>query len=840
MCNKTNYNLGFCWKKSNYRCAVALILFKFIALCLYMIKSLTTLLFFLFALTLFSQEYSINGYVKNVDKNPIPYANIVITKATGLKESKGTTSDENGYFIIEDLTIGTYNLKVSFLGYISYGLTLELDKNKKFESIVLEENLEELDGVVVVAKKPTVKRLVDRLVFNVENSTLSNGNVLDVLKNTPGVTVLEGVIDVKNTEPTVYINDRRVHLSITEVMQLLEGTSANNLKSIEVITNPPAKYEAEGGAVLNIITSKNIIAGYNGNVFGNYKQGSEFPKYAAGTSHFFKTKKLNTYISYNISPRKDFRDNDEFVNFIENDQITSSWETDFKRTRENGNQNINANIDYELDKNNSLGFSTNMLISPRENTETSVNSGTKVFGANKDLDSIFNTQNRLRDETFNLAFSLDYKHKFKKEGEILSANLHHTNYDFSSFQNVDTDYLFPDLSLIRNNRFQTFSSQKVTLYTGQIDYELPIDDSSQFGAGGKVSNINSESILNQFIFNNGIREEDLENSDTFLYDETNYALYSSFSKDWEKWSIKAGLRAEYTDLSGNSLSTNQTNNNDYIKFFPSFYLVNRINNKDEIYFNYSKRIYRPRYSQLNPFKYFLNDNAYSVGNPNLKPQIDDKLTLGYTIDNKYTFEVYYKIQKDPVEQIVFQDNDDKIIKYISTNIDQNIEYGFDFITYTKIAKDWNLYILSSFFYNENQFFAIESNNELSKNEQWTLYSQVINYFSFLKDKSLTADVSFYIMTPTAINASDISQRSDLSINLRKSLWNNRASINIGVSDIFNNQNFTQTTKYLNQDVLLKSRIENRLLIFGFNYKFGNYRLNTNKKEIDLNERERLN
>ncbi len=795
---------------------------------------------FLFSILCVSQNIVFEGVVKDIDNNPIAFSNVTLHDIEDNSFLKGTATNSQGVFKFQDLKSGSYKLKISFLGFDEFEAIYSLKKSLNIKTIILEEKSEELDGVVVIAKKPTVKRLVDRLVFNVENSTLSNNNVLDVLKNTPSVLVQDESITVKNSEPTVYINDRRVHLSSNEVMQLLEGTSATNVKSIEVITNPPAKYEAEGGAVINIVTSKNIIAGYNGSVFGNYKQGSEFPKYSFGTSHFFKTKKLNSYLNYSISPRKDFRNNDEFVNFIENDQITSSWETDFKRTRENANQNINANIDYELNENNSLGFSTSMLISPRENTETSVNSGTQVFGANKVLDSIFNTQNRLRDETFNFAFSLDYIHKFKKEGEKLSANLHHTNYDFSSFQNVDTDYFLPnEVDEFRNNRFQTFSSQKIKLYTGQIDYELTIDDSAQFEAGGKVSNINSESILNQFTFNNGIREEDLENSDTFLYDETNYALYSSFSKDWDTWSLKLGLRTEYTDIKGNSLSTNQINNNDYIKFFPSFYVTNKINENNEIYFNYNKRIYRPRYAQLNPFKYFLNDNAFVTGDPNLLPQIDDTFILGYTFKQDYTFELYYRYEKDPALQIVFQDNNDNLLKYLNTNIDRSISYGLDFTTYTSITNDWNLYVLSSLFYYDNQFFALETNNELETIGQWSFYTQMVNYFSFLKDESLIADVSLLYISPIADGPSIISNRFGLDVNLRKTLWDNKASVSIGVLDIFNTQNFTQSTNYLNQDIKLDSRIENRLFTLGFDYKFGNFKLNNNRKEIELNERYRL-
>ena len=244
-----------------------------------------------------------------------------------------------------------------------------------------------------------------------------------------------------------------------------------------------------------------------------------------------------------------------------------------------------------------------MLISPRANTQNDVNSKTDVFSNNKVLDSTFITDNQKVDEAFNLAFTLDYMHKFRKEGEKLLISLHHTNYDFSSFQNVDTDYLFPDKSLIRNNRFQTFSSQEIKLYTGQIDYELPINNSELFEAGAKISNINSENILTQYNFENDIREQDLQNSDSFLYDEINYAAYSSYSKDWDSWSLKLGLRTELTDIKGTSESNNSVNNSDYIKFFPSLHILHALNDKNEVYFNYQKRIFRPRYSQLNPFKY---------------------------------------------------------------------------------------------------------------------------------------------------------------------------------------------------------------------------------------------
>lgn len=801
-----------------------------------MIVKPLNLLFVFLSLSCFSQEFKVNGYVKH-SNSAIAYANVVVTpNSDGANLAKGGITDENGFFEIRDLKAGNYTLKISFLGYVTYSKTITISNDLTLKPILLEESLETLENVTIIAKKPTVKRLVDRLIFNVENSTLSNNNVLDVLKHTPGVLVLDGAITVKNATPTVYINDRKVHLSSNEIQQLLESTSATNIKSIQVITNPPAKYEAEGGAVINIVTRKNIVAGYNGSVFGNYKQGFKFPKYAFGTSHFFKSKKLSTYLNYSLNPRKDFRHNNESINFTDN----TSWETDFKRTRQTKNQNINANIDYNFNKNNSLGFSTNILMSPRNDSKNKVNALTEVFNNNKDLDSTFNTINNKVKETFNYAFTLNYTHKFKKEGEKLSASLHHTNYDFSDFQHVSTGYFLPNSSIsFRDNNFQTFSNQEIKLYTGQIDYELPITDSEQFEAGIKISNINSESILKQYNLENGVKTEDLQNSDTFLYDELNSAIYTSYSKDWESWSLKSGLRVEFTNIEGNSMSTNQKNNNDYVKFFPSFHILNQLNENNTLYFSYNKRIYRPRYSQLNPFKYFLNDKTYITGDPNLKPQIDSEFILGYTFNKDFTFELYYRYEKDPTLEIVFQDNDANTLKSVNTNIDRSISYGLDFTTYTGITNNWNLYVLSSIYYYDNQFFALESGNELTNIDKWSVYAQVINYFTLLKDKSLTADASFIYISSLVNGPSEISDRLGFDISLRKTLWNNRASISIGATDIFNTLNFTQKTKYLNQDVFLRSRIENRLFTLGFNYKFGNYRLKTNKKDIELEERDRL-
>jgi hypothetical protein len=235
----------------------------------------------------------------------------------------------------------------------------------------------------------------------------------------------------------------------------------------------------------------------------------------------------------------------------------------------------------------------------------------------------------------------------------------------------------------------------------------------------------------------------------------------------------------------------------------------------------------------------LSDNSYIIGDPNLKPQIDDVFTLGYSFNKDYTFELYFRNENNPTLQYIYQDNEENLLIYKNTNTDVSISYGLDFTTYTQIIPHWNLYLLSSVYYYNNKFFPIDNNELVYSADRWSLYTEIINYFSFLKNKSLTMDVSFIYLSPTNYGPSDISSRSGIDINLRKMLWNNKGAINIGITDVFNTQNFTTTTQYLNQDVFSKFRKENRLFVLGFNYKFGNKNLEKSQKEIDLDERKRL-
>ncbi|WP_340076334.1 outer membrane beta-barrel family protein [Leptobacterium sp. I13] len=784
-----------------------------------------------------SQSVKIQGTIIDNENQPVSYANILLLKEQDSTLISGTSSDEKGEFTIK-ANRGTYLIKISYIGYKDTYKKLEADADVSVGIIVLDESVETLKDVTVTAKNPIVDRKIDRIVFNVANTSLTEGNIWEILKRTPGIIIINDQITLKGSGAIqVMINDRKVSLPYDDIVSLLQGTNAGSVQSVELITNPSAKYDAEGGAILNIKLNKNLSIGYNGNVSFNYNQGV-FPKLSGGTSHFIKGEKLSFSISYNYDNRKSFRKNNWLINYLDNTSVTSIWESDTKRTTDLESHAASVFFDYQIDAKNILSLA--VISAYRPTFERLNDSETAVFNPVRELDSIFTTLNTIERDNLNTSLYLDYAHNLNEKGEKLSFNGHYTYYDYDDAQNLDTDFFQPDGGKSGDNDFSVKTKQKINLYSAQVDYFLPITGNESLEAGGKYAAIDAENTINQSGFNVSQPGIDPTENDNFLYDEQIYAAYVSYEKQWKKWGIKIGLRNEYTETKGISQTNGQVNRNNYLEWFPTFYVNHTLNENHEISINYGRRITRPRYASINPFQYFITNNSIGQGDPNLLPSFKDLVTLSYTLAQAYTFEVYYRFEDNPERQLAFQDNDTNIIRYINTNIDREESYGLDFYTYKPITDRWTVNVLGSYFYSAERFNAIETSNELVDNGLWTLYASVDNYFTLLKDRSLTADVTFVYVSKVIFGNAQQEDYSQLGVSLRKKIFNNKGTVTVGVRDIFNDGNFTTRTQYLDQNSILRQRDENRLFTFGFRYRFGNQKLRDNKKTKDQEERERLN
>ncbi|NJB71443.1 hypothetical protein GGR42_001905 [Saonia flava] len=797
---------------------------------------LLLILSFISTLNLIAQNYQVSGFVKDGINSPIPYANVFLLQISDSTIVKGASTNEEGLFNINGVEPALYWISASYIGQTSKPTAIDVQKDTKIGTLVILESTETLDEVVVIAKKPTIERKADRVVFNVENTVVSQGNTWDILRRTPGVIMVQDQLQIGSKTPSIYLNDRKVQLSQSEIKDLLEGFSGVNIKSIELIENPPARYDAEGGAILNIITSKSITPGYKGSVNANYTQAI-FPKYSFGTSHYFKAKNLNVFANYTINPRKEKDRIYSNLNYINtSDNIFSIWNTDYHKTTKSLGQNASVILDYDLDDKTSVNLTTNISLSPNRTYNNALDG--EAYNGQKQLDSTFSTKSNLENDSKNLAFDLSFKRKFKKEGAALTLNGHYTAFDETQVQVVNTDYFDATNVFLRNNSFATDAIQDIEIVTGQIDYTTPIG-STIFETGTKASIIQSTSGLDFFNGMAGNQTFNSSLSDNFEYDEKVYAGYLSILKNWDKWTLKAGARGEYTDVKGKSLTLNVTNIQQYFELFPSAYILHTPSDNHSFSIDYSRKLYRPRYDDLNPFRYFLYENDFTTGNPNLRPSFVHSFKLNYTLKGDYFFSLYYTDNGRDISTLSFQDNQTLTLHAINQNVLESISYGLDFTISKSILKNWYLYAYTSLFYEDETFVSEETNDVPYTNIVEGLYFQMANYLTLSKDGTFTGEVGFSHFTDFIAGTYVMGPTTNLNFGLRKTLWDNKATLSLSVEDILNTVSTDYQAKFLNQNNSYFHQSEWQFVRLGFTYNFGNFRLSDNEKNIDKNERDRL-
>ena len=792
--------------------------------------------FFLAPFVSFAQSGNITGKVVDDQQRAVPYANVLLLKAADSTFVKGAVSEENGEILFAEISSGTYLIKASFVGFKeSYSNPFELKDQIRIPDLILQENSEALDAVTVNYRKPTIDRKVDRMVFNVENTAISSGTTFDILQRTPGVIVNQGQLLVKNRPAQVYINDRKVYLTNEELQQLLEGFAGVNVKSVEVITTPPARYDAEGGAILNIVTSKNLSIGYKGSINASNTVGIK-PKYNAGTSQYYKTDWLNAFASYNFNSRFDVKTDEGFVQFYNpNGSEKATWEDLFQRETRTISHSLNTILDFTLSETEMLSFTANILHTPKANSD--ISGRTETYNPQGQLDSLYTTQSRLENQRDNLLFNLNYEKQLGENGATLSANANYIDYTDNQMQSVATRYVSAQGNLLNANAFNTIPTQKSQIYTGQLDYSGNLGKWS-FEAGAKYSGINSESRQEFFNTAGNVSDADAILNDNFDYTEGIYASYFSFAKDWEKWSFKTGLRGEYTDANGNSRTLGVVNTQEYLELFPTAYLMYAAADNHSFALDYSRRIDRPRFQSLNPYRYFLNENNFQEGNPNIQPAIANKVKLSYSFKNKLSFELYWDRIDNAMSRLPFQDNENLTLRSVNTNLNYEQQYSLDVI-YSEFVNSWMwMSVYASFFNLENEFVALEDNNSLVQKEINGLYIETLNYL--IINPTLNVAISNNFTSNFLVGSYEYDRpQYRLNVDIQKRFLDGRLIVNLSSEDIFNTNNIPLTSRYLNQNNTFFAMPESQKIRVGVRYNFGNFKLSDNNRNTSVEEETRL-
>ena len=804
----------------------------------------TSFFFLLFSATIFGQQSKISGTVLDQNNAPISFVTVLVNNiseekgASGAVFVKGTTTDDLGNFTLENVEHGNYTLHFSFIGFQSQTKQIHLTSTVFLGAIVLLESSEMLDQAVITIKRPTIQKSPGRLVFNVENTSVASGSVLDVLRKTPGVVVSQQGISVKNNSPVIYVNNKRVYLSSKETLSLLESTNGSLIKSVEVITNPSSKYDADATTVLNINTTRAVAVGYKGSASGVYQQ-AVYAKYNLATAHFYKNDWLNAYGNYSYSPRKEFKEDENNTRFFAPDETTTSGYRDsyFTRVTKSNTHQANVVLDLTANEQHSFGVSARVFVSPNkrfENQALSLNTNRQ-----QQLDSTFTTASGSTRNTSNIALNASHTFSLANSETQLVTQANYITYSADRAQDVETNYFSPSGQQLRNNNFTTTGNQASTIFTGQIDLSAPLV-SGALDWGLKISDIKTSSAQDFFDQTEQGAVLNPSLSDDFQYQENIFAAYFNITRDWEQWSLDLGLRAEQTEVMATSKNLGEVNNQYYFELFPKMSLLYTANENNSFGLSYSRSIARPNYESLNPFRYFINENNYTDGNPNLVPEIDSKYTFSYTHNNTWFLEAYYWHIKNPLEELRFQNNTTRALQNLETNLIKGYQYSLD-VTYAKsVTSWWYLQVVTSGFFIENEFLAQQSAQQTALANTYGFYGQIYSGLVLSEQANITSDVTALYISNLIFGSYTYKNQFNLSASVRKKIWDKKASITLGVDDIFNTNNIPVVSRYANQDNGYFARTESRLFRVGFTYNFGNSKLRDNNREITTKESDRLN
>ncbi len=765
---------------------------------------------------------TIKGHIENENQEPLSGSSIEINDNQSI-----FYSDKEGNFTLEGISKFPVSIVIKKQDYQDYEIILE---NNDFLMIVLKnDTVKSIAGVTVKANKQLLKRKVDRLEFNIDKTPLQNLNAWDILKSTPNILVKNEELSVRgNSQIIVTINDKKILMTQEQLKQLLENTDGNNVSSVEVITNPPAKYEAQGSAIINIKMKQNVLSGYKGRISTRYTQAT-YAKGLIGTSQSYNTEKWQLTGNYNFVTGDYVRKNFDVVIF---DKDKTRWESDMVRKTHAHEQHVyNFSGQYAVDSLSTIQFGFDGYNAPNNNGHYNV--PTNIYNTeNNQLQSYYLTSNKKKqfDNSFNSYLVYD-----KKFG---NNNLTWTNNSsikrFRENQDVETLLNFEGQPA-SNNRFANNSVQDISLYATQLDYRFS-NDNFTLESGLKYSFVNNKNDLDFFYGTSGILIQDLAKSNLFNYKENIFAGYISAEYKWKKWEMKAGLRSETTLIKTNSDNPIVENKTTRTGLFPTFYLMYNLKEDQQLGFSYGKRIDRPNYDFLNPSKSYYNLYSYFQGDANLKSTIIHNLSLTYTLKD-WNFEAYYSYIKDPSMEISIQNPQTFETVYNYTNIDHGQNLGANFSKSFSVKPYWKINLFAMGEYQENYFMGTDK--ILYKNDVFFYNANVSTQITLDKAKTWDLNVSYVYNSKTIQGSFDISSSQNTNIIINKKMFDKKLEAGLVFNDIFRTNKNTISTRYADQNQYFKDYRDTQYFMINLKYNFGNQKVKDAKSGRKTDEQNRL-
>ncbi|TAG30616.1 MAG: TonB-dependent receptor [Sphingobacteriia bacterium] len=675
-----------------------------------------------------------------------------------------------------------------------------------------------ISAVTVVAAKPFIQVMVDKTVLNIAaRPSLGGQNALELLKSAPGVVVdpNENISMGGKSGVTIMIDDRNTQLSSQDLAQLLKSIDADNIKEIEIITNPSARFDASGNAgIINIKLKKSISNGLNGSISSNYTQSTHAR--GSGTVNFnYRKNKWNLFV--NGGANKGYQ-----ITTANNERLTPAKQflqrgfegDDFKGA------NFRTGIDYNLNKKTTIGI---LWMHNNRFTEMDNNNYTLVKTINLSDTNVF-TRSIAPSTTARDNFNFNYRLLEDKKSE-LNIDADYTKFQSALNNTITTDKLNQTNTKFATNGLENNAAVRIEIKSIKLDYLHHFTEKTQIETGFKSVYSTAQNQINIKQLNNANWVEDSSKSNSFNYNEFIQAAYISFQTKLNKFTVQAGLRGEYSQVKGQSTDLKNTKiekpDTSYMNLFPTIFVQYALNEKHQLGFSYSRRIDRPSYQDQNPFIYVLDAFNSEQGNPYLIPQLTHAIELNYTNNNAHSIKIQYAVTNQYIESLTYQNGSQTILT--PQNVGKRKVLNIALSSSFSPKKWWNIYMNAEPFYQQyetllNGFGTYES----VKQESWGFNGYLSNTFNLTK--GWKADLSGWFNFQNATTIYKSKPLASVNFGISKKILQDKASLKLGITDLFNTQRWEQNALTSNLNLRTYRKWESSNISISFSYRFGNAKI----------------
>ena len=779
-------------------------------------------------------QQNIKGLLTDNNSEPLYNANALLLNARDTSLVKGTMTDKSGHFFFNDVSTGKYLVSFSLIGFKqTHTPAFSIDTDEKDLGLIeLKQEPTQLDQVIINKKLPLLEQRVDRLVVNVKNSIIASGNTaLEILERSPGVTVnrQSNTIMMGGKDGVVImINGKISHMPISAIVQMLAGMNAGNIEKIELITTPPASFDAEGNAgFINIILVNSSEMGTNGGytMTAGYGQGI-ITNASINVNH--RTKKLNLYGDYSFNRA---RLGQRFLNYRKIMSQGNAIESYTVNDREPVQRihGFRLGLDYKVNKKTLVG----VLFAGNDNRWSMEAKNQLSTFTNQQLDTFIKATNGEINYWKNLMGNANLHHTFSK-GEVLSVDVDYLYYDLDNPNHYHNLYFDNNKNPVSEERIRISKVTPIKIVVGKADYSRNINEKISVETGVKLS---VTSLYNDVKVENLSQREwitDQSLSAGYKLKEEIAAVYTVFNLVFnEKLNIKAGLRYEYTTTNLSTVKQEDIVDRQYGYFFPSIFITRKIDDDRSLNLSFTQRITRPTYKDIAPFVLFADPKIFFSGNPQLRPSISNTIKAGFTFKGNL-FSISYSHDNNPIAQ--FQSKVDTVTnrQYITTENLKNMKTLSATIAIPlQIGERWN--IQNNILAGWQQVNAFYRQADVRIN-QATYRITSTNSFTLPKEYSL--EVGGFYQSPTFWGMAVLKPIGSVDIGAQKKF--KKGSIRFNVNDVFNTIKYKPSLNIPSQNLITESQylLYPRSFRLTYTRNFGNDELKANRSRATGSEEER--